>query len=155
MRNISELYKKDLEKVHLKKLKFKPVYKIGNKLNNIVKKSKDKLDKGDQHNIVYKIECNNCDANYIGHSKRALKTRVQEHRYNIKKKPKEYNVVTLHRLDENHEMRWDNVKILDKECPYFKRLWSEKLLISSTKDTINVQHDTKNLSDIYNLIVKH
>ena len=66
---------------------------------------------------------------------------------------KEYNVITLHRLDKDHEMQWDNVKILDKECNYFKRLWSEKLHINSTKDTLNVQHDTRNLSNIYNLIL--
>ena len=50
-------------------------------------------------------------------------------------------------------MQWVNVKILDKECNHFKRLWSEKLHINSTKDTLNVHHDTRNLSNIYNLIL--
>ena len=55
MRNIPKEYEKDLEKLNFEKSEFKPVYKIGNKLSNIIKKGKDKLDKEDQHNIIYKI----------------------------------------------------------------------------------------------------
>ena len=55
LKNVSKQYEKDLHKLHLEKLEFKLVYKIGNKLNTIIKKGRDKFDKGDEHNIVYKI----------------------------------------------------------------------------------------------------
>ena len=48
------------------------MYKVGNKLNSIVKRGKGNLDKINQHNVVYKIECENCDTSYIGETLEAL-----------------------------------------------------------------------------------
>ena len=96
-------------------------YKIKNKLSSIVKKGKDKLDKGDQHNVVYKIACINCEMVYIGETKRTLKTRIKEHRDNINLTNSDnHNAITLHRIEKGHDMNWDNVKILDNESNYRK-----------------------------------
>jgi len=35
--------------------------------------------------IVYKINCKDCDQVYIGQTKRYLETRIKKHRRNIKK----------------------------------------------------------------------
>ena len=40
--------------------------KIPNKLNNIVVKAKDKLNKENQTNDVYKIECESCNVSHVG-----------------------------------------------------------------------------------------
>ena len=62
----------------------------------VVKRGKEKLDKINQHNVVYKIECDNCDSCYIGETKRAVSIRIKEHRQNINLTDSDkHNVVTL------------------------------------------------------------
>ena len=135
----------------MKNFNVRPVNKITNKLNIFVKRGKDKIKKEDQHNVVYKIECNNCNSNYIGETQRALATRTKKHKDNIGHDPKMYNVISKHRLDNDHEIKWDKVKILDVEPHYFKRKYSEMLQIKSTKNTLHIQHDTGSIiSNIYN-----
>jgi len=48
---------------------------------------KDKTEKMENYDVVYKIECANnlCDAAYIGQTGRYLKTRIKEHEININK----------------------------------------------------------------------
>jgi len=53
-----------------------------NKLNTFIRAQKDKLLSLLHSNIkliVYKINCKNCDASYVGQTKRFLKTRINEH----------------------------------------------------------------------------
>jgi len=38
------------------------------------------------HGVVYKIFYHNCDASYIGQTKRQLRTRIKEHNSDIRKK---------------------------------------------------------------------
>ena len=84
-----------------------------------MKKGKYKSDKENQHNVMYQIECKNCEANYIGQTKRALKTRIKEHKNNINTTdPDKHSVITLHRLKNDHDMKWDSVQILDLERNY-------------------------------------
>lgn len=65
----------------------KDVFTIGihciNKLNRFVKVHKDITDTMSKNNVVYKIACKDCDASYIGQTKRNLNTRVKKHEYNI------------------------------------------------------------------------
>jgi len=59
-------------------------YTIPKKLNNIIKKGKDKLDNKMNTGVVYKLECNDCEKVYIGQTKRHLETRIKEHKNNIR-----------------------------------------------------------------------
>jgi len=49
--------------------------------------------------MVYKLKCNNCDATYIGQTKRQLKTRIVERRNYIKRK-----TATDHRIISDHDV---------------------------------------------------
>lgn len=60
------------------------IYKSSNSLSYYFKNCKNCLESGDAHFVVYKISCANCDAIYIGQTKRALTTRLKEHGTNIK-----------------------------------------------------------------------
>ena len=55
-------------------------------LKSIIKLGKDSRNKWEQTNIVYKFNCKNYPATYIGESKRALRIRINE-----KKKKKTVN----------------------------------------------------------------
>jgi len=89
------------------RLKAKLVFFSLNKLGRITKGQKDILPTKCNKNIVYKLSCKNCDATYVGQTKRKLNTRVLEHKNDINKKTGKHSVITEHRLDKNHEFDWD------------------------------------------------
>ncbi|EFN64872.1 hypothetical protein EAG_06537, partial [Camponotus floridanus] len=70
----------------------------------------------------------NCDASYVGQTKRHLETRLREHKNNAGQ-PFKPSVITDHIINENHSIGWDEIKILDHEPHYFKRLISEMIFI--------------------------
>ncbi|KYM98541.1 hypothetical protein ALC62_10740 [Cyphomyrmex costatus] len=102
-----------------------------NKLNDCNKVQKDPVPHDTKMNVIYKIKCNDCDATYIGQTKRKLITRVNEHRNHIRRNTSSKSVITDHRLDYNHEFDWNNVDILDCESFCHKRLISEMLYIKT------------------------
>jgi len=122
---------------------------IPNKLNRIIKTGKDKLDRMSCCDVVYKIKCKNCDASYVGQTKRCLKTRIREHKSDINKKSGALSVISQHRLQDGHEFDWDNVIILDTEPIYYKRLVSEMVHIKLQVNGLNKQSDTELLADAY------
>jgi len=124
-------------------------YRGLNKLDKIIKVQKDPTEHTHKNNIVYKINCNNCDASYVGQTKRKMMTRVKEHHDNIKLDKSKHSVITEHILDLNHNFDWDNIKILDTESNYNKRLISEMLHIKEQKNGINSHNDTEFLNESY------
>ena len=60
------------------KLIFRTTFRVCNLFN-----IKDKIPKRFKSFVVYRVHCTNCDANYIGKTKRHMETRFKEHR-NIK-----------------------------------------------------------------------
>jgi len=65
-----------------------------NKLRNIIKAHKDLLSNLCKKNVVYKLNCNNCETTYVGQTKRQLKTRIAEHKNNIKRSTSTHSVIT-------------------------------------------------------------
>ena len=49
-------------------------------LRKLLCKPKDRVATEDKSNIVYEIDCSNCQAVYFGESKRSLKLRSDEHK---------------------------------------------------------------------------
>ena len=86
--------------------------------------------------MVYKINCLDCDSSYVGQTKRKLKTRIKEHKIDIRRSTSEIPVISCHQLNERHELDWDNIKILDTEQSLFKRI-SEMIYIKSQISSIN------------------
>lgn len=97
----------------------------------------------------YCIKCKDCNYKYIGKIKRQFKTRIQEHKTNIKRQPEQLSIVSTHRLDLDHDFNWNDVSILDEETYYYKRIISECLHIQSNRGTINIASDTELLSPCY------
>jgi len=76
-----------------------------NKLRRFIKVHKDILPKESNKNVVYKIECKNCNATYVGQIGRKLKTRIQEHYRQINSFNKiiTRSVITNYKLSLNHD----------------------------------------------------
>jgi len=104
-----------------------------NKMRNYIKTHKDVRPKTTHSNVVYKINCNNCDASYVGQTSRQLHTRMSEHKKHIRRNTTSRSVITDHRLDLNHDFNWNDVEILDNEPYLNKRLISEMLFIKWQK----------------------
>jgi len=130
------------------RLKTKLAFFSLNKLGRIIKVQKDILPIKCNKNIVYKLSCKNCDAIYVGQTKRKLNTRITEHKNDINKKTGKHSMITEHNLNKNHEFDWDP-EILDREKYYYRRLISETINIKSQKNTLNMQSDTELLQQTY------
>lgn len=130
-----------------KKYNFTVLPVLNKKLNYIIKLGKDRLDKWDETNVVYEIHCNDCDATYVGQTKRNLKKRIDEH----KKTPSDKLLpIPSHVKNNNtHSFSFENVKILDKEKNRYKRLVSESFLINMNRNNINRQEDFQFISKQY------
>ena len=84
--------------------------------------SKDKQDKEDVTECVYKVPCANCDKTYIGEIGRKFGVRLQEHRTEVESKTRrtftrsltEHNksALTKHTTQENHVINWSQVIII-------------------------------------------
>jgi len=132
------------------------IYTVPKKLNTIIKKGKDKLNVNQNTEVVYKINCKDCDQAYIGQTKRHIETRIKEHRSNIRNAYGNQSVVTNHRLQFNHDFEWDRPEILHKEKNRKKREIAEMFFIKKFKksnNSINLQKDTGNLSPIYDRLI--
>ncbi|KYM94600.1 hypothetical protein ALC62_14773 [Cyphomyrmex costatus] len=119
-----------------------------NKMDKYIKVQKDVLSHTSKNNVVYRIQCNDCDASYVGQTGRQLKTRINEHRNHIRHNTSTRSVITDHRLQFNHDFQWEDVRILDEEPNYRKRL-----NIKKQKHSLNLQTDTEGLHDSYISIV--
>ncbi|KYN20120.1 hypothetical protein ALC57_07527, partial [Trachymyrmex cornetzi] len=120
-----------------------------NKLSCFIKTQKDHVASLMKRNVIYKINCNDCDASYVGQTKRTLATRVKEHKNDIRKIDGNLSVISEHRLSSNHEFDWEGVEIMDSERWMYKRRISEMLFIKLQKNGLNLQSDTDLLHNSY------
>ncbi|KYN13987.1 hypothetical protein ALC57_13817, partial [Trachymyrmex cornetzi] len=120
-----------------------------NKLNKFIKSQKDKDELVKNNNVIYKINCDNCNASYVGQTKRQLQTRIKEHRNNIRLDQSNHSVITKHIKEYNHTFNWEDVKIVDSESNYKKRNISEMIHIKEQKNGLNLMKDTELLDKAY------
>ncbi|KYN21656.1 hypothetical protein ALC57_05964 [Trachymyrmex cornetzi] len=83
-----------------------------NKFKKFIKAQKDPCPQFKKSNVMYKINCKDCDASYVGQTGRQLKTRIAEHCNHINWKTSNDSVITAHRLQFKHDFDWDNILIV-------------------------------------------
>ena len=129
------------------------VYTIPKRLEGIIRRGKDKLARENETELVYRIDCDDCDAIYIGQTKRHLMTRIKEHQNDIKKHDSNHSVVSKHRVSCGHNFKWSETNIIHKEKNNKKREIAEMFLIKKHTKTINLKRDTENLNPIYDKVI--
>ena len=67
----------------------------------------------------------------------------------LKKPASSHSVISCHRLEKDYEIDWENARILDSECSYYKRLVAEMIHIKVQKNGLNKQSDTERFPEIY------
>jgi len=56
-----------------------------NKMKSFIRVHKDSLPSSNSINVIYKLNCIDCDASYVGQTSRQLHTRINEHRSHIRR----------------------------------------------------------------------
>ena len=97
---------KKLQRI-LRSHKVRSTFYTNSTLHNFFCKSKDRVGTGDKKNIVYKIDCSNCEVLFFGESKRSLKSRSDKYKRSVKNCNCEKNEITKHCLEEYHNFNWD------------------------------------------------
>lgn len=125
-------------------------------INNLYSKLKDSTPLLMQSNVVYQLQCSTCDNNkfYIGQTSQLLKNRITGHRSDIKKNLQRCTLAT-HVNDLNHNINFQDVKILNIEQNSIKRNFLEMYQINKNKNSINKKSDIQHLSNIYVFLLKH
>lgn len=119
-------------------------YKGLNKLNRSLKFKKTYHPFLSRSNILYKINCLDCDVFMWVRPVNNWKIKFSEHRNHINLETTRSSVIMDYRINLSHEFDWDNVEILNNETQYRKRLISEMVYIKSiiTQWFLNLQNDT-------------
>ncbi|XP_055837083.1 uncharacterized protein LOC129905590 [Episyrphus balteatus] len=135
----------------LKQQNIECVYSSNGKIKNMLGSTKDKSPIVNKSGI-YEIKCGDCDAVYIGQTKRSIGVRFNEHSNHIKYNRPEKSSVAAHALTNNHfNVRLEDVK-LKKHVTNNRRLDAyESLYISNNNNAMN--SDNGNImSPLFNLI---
>ena len=147
-----------------------PQVKIANKnvktVGAILPPVKDKTAKEEQSNVIYQIDCNDCEGLYIGMTTTKLKNRISGHRSHIKKLTtlrdagytnddaaiasiRETTALVNHAAAKGHTFGLDNPKILDRSLKPSSLPILESCHIKNTQHTVNKRSDTDNLHAAY------
>ena len=131
---------------------------------------KDKIDKDNTCDCVYEIPCKNCDQKYIGTTGRPLRVRLKEHKKDVEDNQKrnftrsarkssltELNksAVTDHVNRFNHEIDWENTRVLTKESNENIRLYKEAIAIRREPHVMNRDEGARDLPHSYDILVLH
>ena len=93
---------------------------------------KDCIPKRLKSYVVYGVYCTDCNASYMGKTKRHLSIRYKEHT-DIRKP----TAVTEHLSQTNHDVTFDNVKILGRGRTDNELLIKESLIVKKLKPILN------------------
>ena len=120
----------------LRSHKIRSTFYTENTLRKLLCKPKDQVATEDKNNIVYEIDCSNCEAVYFGESKRSLKSRSDEHKRSVRNCDCDKNEIAKHCWEADHNFNWDQKKVVDRES---------RLIPRKIKETI---HSLKNPNHI-------
>ena len=104
---------------------------------------KDKIEKLDKCGLVYKVDCGDCDATYVGETGRALKVRLKEHRHPRK------SHVGQHLKEHQHQFKDEEASVLHTEGNWWKRGIAEAYFIEQERPTLNQDRGRHTLPVIY------
>ena len=81
-------------------------------LRNLLSKPKDPIRKEDRNIVVYQLNCNDCEAVYVGETKRTLNITAEEYITAIKSASKRSHTAE-NCWKYNHDFDWEHKKVLD------------------------------------------
>ena len=148
---------------------FSTVSKPHRTLRNMLVHPKDKLDPLQKAEAVYEIPCADCPKSYIGETGRSFGVRLQEHQKEVQKfELKQYtratrksstteqhkSAITDHVVGTNHNIEWDQAKVIDRESDKTTRWLKEAIWIRRRGDNIlNKDEGAYKLHNIFDQLI--
>ena len=109
---------------------------------------KDATPKLDKTGVVYEVKCQTCNSTYVGETGRTLGKRLEEH------KKASSSAIHEHMTNTNHEMDWNDVKVLERENNTFRRKVKEAIHIKRRTPSLN-RDQGLDLPPIYHTLLSH
>ena len=113
---------------------------------------KDETPKMDTCNVVYCIQCNDCEGCYIGMTGQRLKSRLGQHIRDIKNK-RSTTALCAHTTEHDHTMDMEGVSVFASDHHYRGRAFKEMCYIRSRTNALNFVTDLQNLSPVYTNLI--
>lgn len=117
-----------------------------NNLEFLFSKLKAKRDNLQLSEVVYKIQCKDCEIAYIGQTRQILGKRLNGHKYDQNEK----TALHQHQNELQHNFDFENVKVLARETNDFSRSLIEMICIVKERDMVcNYRADVDKLGVAY------
>ena len=110
----------------------KPITTLRHVLTNV----KDREQPDERQGAVYKINCSDCQATYIGETGRNLNIRLTEHKRSTEKQDKTNHIAEHHRQTK-HNIDWDSAKCITYSTNYKQRLTLESWYTNLEQNPLN------------------
>ena len=125
-------------------------------IRKMVVHPKDKIEDTDKCGVVYHLECQSCPQVYIEETGRKLSIREKEHREetdkvtsrrktrstSISEDTSEFkSAISEHCRKHNHIMKWDSLKVIDREDNRYRRWVKESMHVRKLKDGTPMNRD--------------
>ena len=131
IQGLSEQLKRALNKHNIK-----ATFYTQTTLRSLLSKPKDPIPKEDRNNAIYQLNCKDCEAVYVGETKRTLNIRAEEHIKAIKPASKKSHTAE-HCWKYNHDFDWKHKKVLDLEKNWKTRTIKESIYSEENEHHIN------------------
>ena len=132
VRGVSESLRRILAPLRIR-LCSKPYQTIG----QLLSRAKDRILDLDKPNVVYRVPCADCDASYVGQTRRRLSQRLEEHKKCVTTGDFNSSALAEHAWTEGHRVAWDNVAVLASAADLTTRLSMESVHIRTTAHPLN------------------
>ena len=90
-------------------------------MHKLLCKLKDPVATEDKNNIFYEIDCSNCDAVYLGESKRSLKSLSDARKRSVRNWDCDKNETAKHCWEADHNFTWDQKNVVDRKSRLIPR----------------------------------
>ncbi len=107
---------------------------------------KDPIDKMEQAGVIYAVKWGGCDSGYVGETGRPLKKRIMEHQ-------RDSSPISQHAKDSGHPVRYDHVKVLDRESGWFRQGIKEFIHILTSPSDLNQERGRYTLPRVYHTLL--
>ena len=120
----------------LRSCKIRSTFYTENTLRKLLCIPKDRVATKDKNNIVYEIDCSDCEVVFFGESKLSLKSRSEEHKRSVRNCDCDKNEIAKHFWEADHNFSLDQKKVVDRESRLIHRKINE--IIHSLKNPNNI-----------------